>query len=268
MMLNPFKLRRYAAFILLGFLPAFGYMVGTMFYNNLWLGIGLTMVCYLVGAITAGVIIKNPFTAMLEGSGLLVLDISSPGMIKPFLVALKGNYIKGKTGRQPIRDVFDRETVHSMTPPKWSSDKLAFIKTGVEKKENGLQFTLSEEDYNASRFALFHWPTLIYNGQTNSLITKDWLSTQESASFANHTILFLNRQVEELTSVVRDFARYVVEMTKPRGSWLENKWLWIVVVIILIVAGIIFIPRILTVASDAGSAGGLSGIIGPMTPRG
>lgn len=123
----------------------------------------------------------------------------------------------------------------------------------------GLKIELDELEMNKARFALFHYPVLIYNEQLGTVVTKDFLSEQEKISFAEHGVLYLNRKMEELTSVVRDFGRYVVELTKPQGGSIFTKWwVWVIVIILVALLVIMFAPSVMkvmgaTVSSASGA---------------
>ncbi len=237
-MINLFVVKKYAALLLCGFLSTISFLVANIYYGFLWafvgFGIGLAF-SVLLGTF----LLKNPFTSMLEGKGILALNLDSTGIIKPFIVSLKPPYIVGKLGGNKVNDVFDRATVWNLTPPVENETQAKFGKDGT------IELKLSEKDYNKSRFALFHYPVIIYNEQIKSLLTKDFFSNSEKDAYAEHGVLYLNRKLEELTSIVRDFGRYVVELTKPKLSFFEGKtWvIWLVLIIFFIILAM-FAPYI------------------------
>ena len=63
----------------------------------------------------------------------------------------------------------------------------------------------------------------------------------EKDTFAEHGVLYLNRKMEELTSVVRDFGRHVVETLKPKQSLFKNKWVIVIIIIFAVILLIIFL---------------------------
>jgi hypothetical protein len=96
---------------------------------------------------------------------------------------------------------------------------------------------------------------LLYNEQIGAFITKEFLSNIEKDTFAEHTVLYLNRIMEELTSVMRDFARYVIESLKPKGSIFGSKWFWIIILIVgLILAGLLAPSLIKSIKGMMGTA--------------
>jgi hypothetical protein len=86
---------------------------------------------------------------------------------------------------------------------------------------------------------------LIWNDQTKSLLTKDFFSEKEKNAFAEHGVLYLNKQVEHLNSALLNFGRYIVESIRPKGNIWENKWVIIIIVIALIVVVIMAAPFVM-----------------------
>lgn len=260
-MFNAFVMKKYAAIILSGMLCTICFYVGVAMYGNLLLAISLLFMGVLCSIVAGIFLLRNPFTLLLEGKGILALDINSTGVIRPFIVKVTSPYIAAKYNGKMIHDVFDRETVMQLAAPIKARMQL-------EKKDNGniiiqldeaellrlkqktadgfTKIELTEKEYNAGRFGLFHYPCIIWNSQVNSILTKDFLSEAEKTTFAEHTIIYLNQKMQELTSVVRDFGRYVVELTKPQGNIMGNKWVWIIVGIGVVILGIIFLPSIIS----------------------
>ena len=119
---------------------------------------------------------------------------------------------------------------------------------------------IEEEDYNASRFAFNTFPCLLWNEQNKTFITKDFLSGKELETFAEHQILHLNMQVNDLSLNIRDFARSVVDQAhKKDKGWLTPKALAWAAFIILVILAIIFLPKLLPSLGAAG-AGAASSI--------
>lgn len=239
MAINVFKIKKLAALLLCSLLSVILFAVGNMYYGFLW-GLAWMGAGMILAVVLGTFLLSNPFTSMLEGKGILALNMDSTGIIKPFIVRLDPPYVKGKLGSKTVNDVFDRATVWNLTPPVENETP------AIEKKDKTINITLSEKDYNKSRFGLFHYPVIIYNEQLRSLLTKDFFSDKEKDSFAEHGVLYLNRKLEELTSVVRDFGRHVVELTKPKGSFFQSKWVIIVIVIVLIIILAMFAPYIIS----------------------
>ena len=264
-MLNPFIIKKYMALVFAGLLPSIGFAMGMLIYNNFWLGMMIMMICMITTLITGIALMKNPFSLMLEGKGLIVFDINSTGIIKPFIINVEPPYIKGVLNKKKINDVFNRKTVLNLTAPAKTISKAKYITEG--EKKGGLIIELTEEEYNRGRFGFFHYPALIWNSQLETIVTKDFLSEQEKDAFAEHGVLYLNRKMEELTSIIRDFGRYIVEMIKPQSSSIfTKKWVWIILVVGLILLLILFATPVLQIvkgsfAKAGGNLPSLSGAI-------
>jgi hypothetical protein len=266
-MFNPFTMKKYAALILSGMLCTICFYIGVSIYSSLLLAMGLLAVGLLVSIVVGILLLNNPFTLMMEGKGILALDLNSTGVIRPFIVKVTTPFIAAKYNGKMIHDVFDRDTVMQLAAPIKARmqlekkdngniviqlDEAELLKLKQKTKEGFTTLELTEEQYNAGRFALFHYPCIIWNSQVGSILTKDFLSEAEKTTFAEHTIIYLNRKMEELTSIVRDFGRYVVELTKPQGSGMGNKWIWIIVAVGVVILGIIFLPSIISTIKGAG----------------
>lgn len=243
-MLNPFMIKKYSALLLACFFPVIAFAVGIMFYNY-WIALACFFVATIIMVFIGNMLLKNPFSMMLEGKGILVFNLDSTGIIKPFIVNVISPFIKGKVDGEDIFDVYDRETVMNLATPGAAGKCVV--------KDNEFFFKISEDEFNKSRFGFYQYPVLIWNNQIKSLLTKDYLSEQEKQSFAEHGVLYLNRKLEELTSVVRDFGRYVVELTRPKDSIFSKPWFWwLIVMIALGILGAIFARPIFNAIMSAG----------------
>lgn len=161
------------------------------------------------------------------------------------------------------------------TNPKKGVRRLELRGEAIEKvrkatKDNLLVIELSEKEYNSGRFALYHYPALIYNDQLKSIITKDFLAGQEKEAFAEHNALYLNRVMEQLTNAVRDFGRHVVELTRPSGGLMSKWWVWVIIVVFVGILLAMFAGPVITAIKGA-SGGAMesfsSAASGSVTPR-
>lgn len=256
-MFNQFVLKKWAALATCAFLPTIGYNIGYGYYGLIG-GLGFFFGGALLGCIMGIVFLKNPFTTMLEGKGLIAMNIDSTGILTPFVMNVNTPYIKGKVRGKTVKDIFNRKSVFSIGTPIVSKypaindvgknvvpDKIPEIGDEIEEYKNYLHIRLDKDAYNNSKFGFLHYPLIMYNSQTKSVITKDWLSDKENEVYAEHTVLLLNRKMDELTQVTRDFARHVIESLKPikkfAGSWIT----WLIIVAVVIVLLVLFGPSIL-----------------------
>jgi hypothetical protein len=218
-------MRKWAAMFLCSMLSTVAFFAGIMYTGSIWAAVGLLFASIIVAFPLANMLLKHPFRDMVEGKGILAMDINSTGIIRPFIVRVNTPYIQGKIGKTQVNDIFNRESVFNMASPQVNS-------TGAEIKDGRFMFNLDKEEFNTARFGLYTMPVLIYNSQLASFITKDFLSNKEMDVYAQHGVLYLNRKMEELSSHIRDFGRYIVEMLKPKSGFNLGGWLiWIILII-------------------------------------
>lgn len=255
-MINFFIIRKWGGILIATFLPTITFFIGLQFFG-FWAALAAFFFGVIVGGMLCNVMIKNVFSAMLEGKGLLMINLDSTGIMKPFICNVDQPYIKAIFNKKKVNDVFDRDAVFNLNPP------LKAGKMYKDSESNRLLLMLDDDLFNKARFGMLQYPVLIYNDQIKSLLTKDYLSNQEKQSFAEHSVLYMNRKLEEVTSILREFGRYVVELTKPKTSIFANPWVRAAIVVVLIILAIMFAKPIM--ASIQKVAGGSS--LGAVTPR-
>lgn len=242
-MINIYKVKKYGALITAVSIGSLLTTIGLLWYG-IWGGV-IFFLCAILCAVGIGVVLlNNPFSAMLEGKGILALNIDSTGIIRPFLINVDNPFIRGKLFKQEVHDVFNREAVHSLAVPRYAKQK---------EKDGKKYISLSEEDYNASRFGMDHYPVILYNSNIQSIMTKEFLSEKEKEAFAEHGLLYANRRLEELTGAVRDFGRHVVELTKPGSDWYTSWWFYAIIVVFIIIMLVLFGQPILNAVSGFSS---------------
>lgn len=214
-------------------------LISVLFVHDIWIAIGVFVLTTIIGILMGNLIMRNPFSQMLEGQGILTFDLSSTGIIDVFISKVNKPWIQNES--RNMDDIFDRSTVATLNVPVSAGEF-------SQEEDGGLTLRLTKEEYNRSKFGMMQYPVLIYNSLLKSLLTKDYLSDQEKVSFSEHSIIYQNQKIHELTNVVRDFGRYVVELTKPQQKvdLLHNKWTWIVIAVGVVAMLAIFAPSIFT----------------------
>lgn len=236
--MNMFAWKRRGAFIASMLITVLVYHFLILFSNMTYAIIGM-LASVFIWTLLGGFMIKNPFTDMLEGKGIICMNIDSTGITQPFIVSVNNPYIKGKFRKSVVEDIFDRETANYLKNPKKSHNQAQIDNNG------NITFKLTNKELNDAKFGLYGYPMLIYNAQMQSFITKDFLSSIEKSMFAEHTTLYLNQKVSELTGLLRDFGRYVAEQLKPKSSFLTSgPIIAIVVIVIIIILAILMFPMI------------------------
>lgn len=254
-MINPFVIKKWAALLLMSFIPTLSYVLTQLYFGfNMATIVFLFMtVCFMV---IANKMLANPFRQMIEGKGLLVFNMDSSGIIRPFIANLNQPYVKGKLFGKNISDIFNRKAVFNLTSPKEATGTF-------DKKKNIISINVDEEQFNNSRFGMYHYPVLVYNNQIKSLVTKDFLSSRELEVFSDHGVLYLKNKIDELSGHMRDFGRYIVESLKPSlGAF--SQWLpYIILGVAILIIFMLFGPQIME--SISGAAAPVTQAVGTAT---
>lgn len=251
-MINVYVIKKYATLMMCGFIPVLMFVLGDILKGFIW-GIGLFFMGMLLTVVAGNLLLRNPFSNFLEGKGLLVANLDSTGIVPFFNIKLERPHLRGEFYKQSIEDTFDREAVFNMIPPEGKQG------VGIYTQDGGMLIKLNNQEYNKGRMVTMQYPLLIWNDQIKSLITKDFLSDQEKHAFAEHQSLHLNQQMNSLTSVTRDFARYVVEQLKPLKKFFSGGAGGVIaivlIVIVIIVLAVLFGPKIIALFNGGGGGG-------------
>lgn len=231
-MINPFKIKKWSALIIAGVIPSLFFMLIVNINGFLW-AIGAMMLGILISLIIGTILLNNPFSDMLEGKGLLAINLSSTGILQFFILPFSKNFLKGVLNGEEIEAYFDRKGANVMNAPK------VLKNTHVQKTDkNGLVFHIDENDLSDSRFAFNQYPVLIYNSMSGTFFSKEQLAEFEKKIISFDRLVFLTKKIEELTIGVKSFGRYIIDNLKPKklGGGLPP---WVLIILIMIVVGII-----------------------------
>ncbi|MEM5810112.1 MAG: hypothetical protein QW156_04470 [Candidatus Aenigmatarchaeota archaeon] len=239
--MNVNKVKRYVGMVLLGILPLATFYFVIWFGYDLLIAIISSIISLILGIVILNVLIRNPFMKIIEGKGILAINLDSSGAINPFVLSVDFPIIKSSNPH--IESIFDRNLVFQFKPPREGIIK----KIDEDEKYERYVFIVRKASSYPMTFQMFGFPTLIYNKATDTFLTKEALANLEKNLIIKHQILYLKAKVQELTSIMRDFARYVVETTKPRlslfglvGKW----WFWLLIIGAIIIIAIMFAPSI------------------------
>jgi hypothetical protein len=209
-------------------------------------------VAIAISSILAVLLLKNPFTSMLEEEGILTTVLDSTGILRFFIMQLKKPNLEGNLDGEKITEVFDRKncTVGVSNPidvtKEGGNNKADITPTPDGGLLFDIRYKIPPEKVANARFQTENYVNFIYNQQIGSFMTKDKLAEQEKGIFAEHTLLVANRRTEELSNHLRDFGRHVAEHTKPQtGSFMTpGKIAVSVAIIALIIVAVLFGPKI------------------------
>jgi hypothetical protein len=267
--MNMYVAKKYVFMFLGSIIPVI------LFLMFLISGLGLVVSMMLVFVVAVGILLTinkflyHPLTALIEGKGMLTMTLDSTGFIDTFLVSAEHQpFVRGLYKGKMKETMFDREITQYLVPPQKGrlveATMLGENGKVVGKRKVLLMPTQQEKaDY---LFAFGHYPTFIYNKVLDTFLQKSALSDFEQKTFVRHAVMYLLKKTEELSSSVRDFARYIVEQIKPQKSWFEGKkWLiYVIIIVAVFIFIILFAPSIAQVFS--GARGTLPGGGGPVIP--
>jgi len=260
-MMNPFIIKKNAALIMGQLITTILFFVGLTFYGLIG-GLGFMAVGVVLFTLLGNVMLRNPFTQMLEGKGLLTFNIDSKGIINPLILGLDSPYLRGANKKKMIEDIFDRDCVMQLSPPKTVGKMYDHtLKSGKKIK----YFLVDEEKYNDARFSLFQYPVLIYNEQIDSLLTKSFLKDKEDGLTIHHGLMYIAKKVQDMGMHITNFARHVVnQATMPKTPFLKTPLGIIVIIVGVLIIILAFGPMVLEMF--AGSAASIGGAAKTITP--
>ena len=240
-MVNMQKIKKWAALWINATFPLLSYIILDFIYDDYWYALAGAAAGTILGLVIAWAMLKNPFTAMVEGSGLLVLDMNSTGVIQPFLCRIRLPKIFGKLHGATKIDVWDRDLTHMFGQPIKVEEKVEVLEDGSMKLPD-----LSREEYSKARFSLWHYPVLIWNEKLQSFLTKDALSTTEKLMFAEHSAYAQNIQLQILNDRLEKLTRTFLDALRPVLDFLKKPWVWIVMLLVVGGLAVIFLPDIMS----------------------
>jgi len=171
-----------------------------------------------------GTFITSPFCRMLEGDGVLVLDTTSGGIIKPYIASVNMPYIDLTIGKNGFRNIYNRTIgMYLKTPQRAKMDD-----TGENVK-----FELPKDDYSKTYFMLGDKPILFWNSKLNTFFTKEDLAEKENSLMIENTALQILDQTRGMRGDLHELTRTVVDQFKPSGigELLRNPWFVMIVAV-------------------------------------
>lgn len=250
-MVNLYKVKKMVSLLILGMLPTFAFFMFMMFNFGIIYSIVVWVLMVVIGMLIFSVLTRHPLMSLIQGEGMLGLTFDSTGVIEPFLVKVNPPFIKGfMAGKKQVSSLFDRNAVFYMKNPQKAD--MNFKNEDEDFKTYTLKIPKGKESQLTYMFQ--QYPTFIFNKNLDVFLTKDSLAKIETEGMIKHLVLYLKVKTEELTSIMRDFARYVIEMTKPKQPFLagKGKLLMIIAIIVaIIILIVLFAPSIINIIGPA-----------------
>lgn len=264
--MNMFSVKKYAAYFVMSFMPAMAFFI-SLLYLDYFTAVGMFFAFMALAIVVGTIMVSHPMMQMIEGKGMLTMTWDSTGVIESFLVRADAPFVRGIFRKKLKETMFDREIVNYLIPPQEGKMVEASMLNAegkiVGKRKVLLMPTQQEKpDY---LFSFGSYPCFIFNKSLDNFMQKSLLSNFESNTFVKHMVLHLLKKTEDLSMHVRDFARYIVESTRPKKGWFAgNRWIiWLIIAAAVITMVALFVPALLETIS--GGVGGLP-IPGPVNP--
>jgi len=239
--MNVNKIKKWVGILIVSILPIVIYNVFLISgWGLIWAMVG-SLLLVILGIPLFSIIYKHPLLDVIEGKGMLVLTLDSTGIIHPYIAQLKPPLINVKTKKGLVSTIFDRNSVSYLKAPK--------IVNATAKEDAEFEILTLKIPKNKKyqyQFQFDAYPTLVYNRNLETFLSKETLGKMEMDTSIKHLVFYLKKKTEELTSVMRDFARYVIEMSKPKNpfGFVGNAWFWIIVVVAVIIFALLLMPNI------------------------
>jgi hypothetical protein len=264
MAVNLYKVKKWGAGFMMAFFPTITFLVMILTADFLMAVIGFLMVVpfsmFLGFRLTS-----HPLHEFLEGKGLMVWTVDSTGTIEPFIVQVDNPFLRGMHRGKKVETIFSRESIAYMKEPQNVGGTME--QDPEDPNIEKLTIRIPKDKKTSITYGLQQFPVLIYNKNLGEFISKDAFSKFEKDTFVTHMVLYLNRKVEDLTSSLRDFARYIVEQTRPRASIWGAPWVkWVLVGGAILFLMIILAPYVLQAFVNVGGEA-LEGSKDILTPR-
>ena len=249
MAMNFFKYKNMFSYAMVGFLPIVIINVCLLMFGfNLMTATTVAILGSIGGVYLGRSMSRHPWLSGLEGAGIWVMDISSPGFMVPTLVTMgngKDMFINTKNGVK--RSLFNRAiSFYLKTPQK-----------AVYNIDNEGSIVINKETFTKSNFSFMDQPVFLFNSKTGTFLTKEALGELETTIMTEHLSLLELEQQRDLSRDIHVLNRSVVDKFAPSGFMeiLQNPIVMAIIVITAVILIILFMApqmdKLTSVASGA-----------------
>jgi len=223
-MVNQYKMQRLIGLGVAATVPTLVTIMTIALTKDIVIASFMGMASIPLMVFAGGTFITSPFRRMLEGEGILVLDTTSSGIIKPFIASANMPYIDITVGKKGFRSIYNRTIGMYLKKPQQAK---------MDDTGETIKFELPKDDYSKSYFTLADKPILFWNSKLNTFLTKEVLAEKENSLMVENTSLQTLDQVRSMRSDLHELTRTVVDQFKPNGigELLQNPWFVMIVVI-------------------------------------
>jgi len=252
MALNFFKYKNMFSYAMAGMLPIIIINISLLVMKNNLMTATTVAIIGCIGAVFLGrAISSHPWLSALEGKGVWIIDIASPGFMVPMIATMpNGKDIWLKVGGKIKRTLFNRSISHYFKHP--GSAKYTMGEEG--------EIIIDKKTYTESNFAFMDQPVFLYNSKTGAFLTKEALGELETKVMTEHLGLLELEQQRDLSNDIHLLNRGVVDKFAP-SSFMElisNPIFIALVIIVAIVFILLFaapqMDRIAMVGANTASA--------------
>ncbi|MFW6121188.1 MAG: hypothetical protein ACOC80_09870 [Petrotogales bacterium] len=261
-MINLYVAKKWVLMFLIGVIPSVMLIVFALSGFDILTSMLIVMLIALIMIFIANKMLRHSLTDLIEGKGMLTITLDSTGFIDTFIVHVKNQpFLQGIYQRKIKETMFDRDMAQYLIPPQKGRlvDAVMLDANGQPAGTRKVLLMPTQEEKADYLFSFGSFPTFVFNKVLDTFMQKSVLSNFEQDTFVKHAVMYLLKKTEDLSASVRDFARYVVEQTRPKKSWLEGKR-WIIYLILaaaIVILIIMFAPGL--IQAMEGAAGGLTG---------
>ena len=229
------KARRLVTYFVTGIFPFLTFFLGLVFVKDINISAVLAVLMAFIMVWISNLVSSTPWVRIVESDALLCLNISSTGIIEPYLLQVEAPYAIGRIRGKLRKLFFDRGGIFYLLNPK----------KGVLKEENTtITVSFEKNNYNATRFDLQGVTTFLYNEQLNNFLTKDFFAEKEQQLFLKNQAFSIHTQLEEVSKQLNYYASYINEKLL-KGKFLGLDPLLLILAVGIILVAILFGPNII-----------------------
>jgi len=258
-MVNLRKVKSYGSYFLASLIPLFTLTLTLITTYDLLLAILISVIFLFPTIIIARKFSDTPLRRVDEGEGLMIIDLNSRGVIKTYVGEIKPPFINVKTSDKEISTLYDRDASFSFELPE-------NIKQVQYVEKDGKKYLVMElpEKKHYFQFENFY-PAFIIDTNTGFIYDKERIGKLEEKYMTKTDLNYLKVKVDELSAILRDFARYVVEQLKPKPAIFGNWIFWLVLILIIglvLVMAMNYLPTFVSKPIQTTAQTGGGGIVG------
>lgn len=256
-----FGWKKRLSYMVAGALPLIFYMVALFMYKDFVIAASIGLMGLVLGVVAGPAMIAHPIMEVLEGKGLLVLDMNSSGIAQFFIAKVMLPNLYVKTPKGWVENIYNRTIGVYLPKPKAAE---------ISEDKEIINIKLPKEDYTSAFFKLESMPMLIWNSKLDTFLTKEILGDLETKVMTEHLSLLLLDQIKTLRKHIRELTRHGVDQFKPNRflEFMGSKWGILLIVIVAAILIFLFVgpqlPKILGYVETAG--GSFAGTGSPVTP--